>query len=223
MASPVLVPCLVILRSEFNSVSPKRDKGADGWIGDSAHKNKESDHNPDETGRTPFEDTDKVDEVHALDIDSTGPWPTPSWFNSTVLRIVSRHRNGLDDRLQNVIWNGKIASRSRGWEWTDYHGTNKHTDHAHFSARYTTKQESDTSPWGVKTILEEAFMSLKNDNIIITEDTADEIGKKAGDVVSAATLLQLGVIHAHRAAVNATVARKNTELILNILKTPTAH
>jgi hypothetical protein len=31
-----LVPCLVQLRTEFNTLSPNRDKGADGSIGDTA-------------------------------------------------------------------------------------------------------------------------------------------------------------------------------------------
>jgi hypothetical protein len=148
MASWILVPCLVALRAEFDKLSPKRDKGADGSIGDPRHQLESSDHNPDETGKTPFEDADNVNEVHAIDIDSTGPWPTGQDLNSRVEIVRTRHKSGADDRLQNIIWKDRVASRSWGWTWQDRPGIG-HFDHAHFSARYTTAQENDTSPWGV--------------------------------------------------------------------------
>jgi hypothetical protein len=147
--SPVLVPCLVALRTEFNLLARKRDKGADGWIGDKAHQAESSDHNPDDTpgSRTPYTDPDKIPEVHALDVDKD--LGAGLDLDDYVHPIVDRHRAGLDDRLQNVIWRGRIASRSWGWTWIPYSGASKHFDHAHFSARYTTPQENDTSPWGV--------------------------------------------------------------------------
>lgn len=147
--APILVPCLVALRREFDLVNPQRDHASDGWIGNRAHALQVSDHNGDESGRTPYEDADLVDEVHGLDIDDTGPWPYSGWFDDKVNHIVAEHRAGRDNRLQNVIRNGRIASRSWGWEWRTYEGQNGHFEHAHFSARYTTEQESDTSPWGV--------------------------------------------------------------------------
>jgi len=147
---PVLVPCLVVLRQEFNTLSPGRDKRSDGWIGDRSHAASSSDHNPDETGNTPYEDADDVDEVHGLDVDETGPWPGgPQVFDYAVDEVVKRHRLGLDDRLQNVIRNGRIASRSWGWTWRDYTGPNGHYEHAHFSARYTSSHENDRRPFGV--------------------------------------------------------------------------
>ncbi len=145
----VLVPCLVALRTEFNRVSPGRDRASDGSIGDQRHALSSSDHNPDESATTPYEDEDNVDEVHAIDIDDTGPWPAANWFDKAVERIRANHAAGRDDRLQNIIRNGRIASRSWGWEWRDYTGANGHYEHAHFSARYTSAQEADTSPWGL--------------------------------------------------------------------------
>jgi hypothetical protein len=50
MSAWVVVPNLLKLRDEFNLVSPKRDKGSDGTIGDSNH-NSSSDHTPDEDSR----------------------------------------------------------------------------------------------------------------------------------------------------------------------------
>lgn len=227
MSDWVLIPCLVTLRQEFDAVAPHRDKGADGSIGDSAHTSS-SDHTPDEDsdilrGR----DADAKNEVHAVDIDCTGPWPdgkggeAGGWFDRTVRAIVDRERAeaaspDVYGRLQYVIWRGRIASRSWGWTWRDYSGPSSHFDHGHFSARYLTRTENDTRPWGVQ---EEDDMALADDMIAITNSTADEIGggKKEGDKVSAATLLQLAVIYAARAddkaaAGNASVAALKSEL-----------
>lgn len=112
MTPPILVPCLVALRAEFDRANPARDKTTDGWRGDRVHALTSSDHNPDETGRTPYEDADFVDEVHAIDVDATGPWPHPGWFDETVEAIRARHARGIDNRLQNIIRNRRIASRS---------------------------------------------------------------------------------------------------------------
>lgn len=148
MVDWILVPCLGSLRTEFNALSPGRDKSSDGSIGDSAHSQSTSDHNPDETGATGTEDADNVNEVHAIDVDKE--LRKAGWsMQRAVEIIVMRHRNGRDDRLQNVIYNRRIWSRSWGWTARTYTGQNAHTEHAHFSARYTTAEERDTRPWGL--------------------------------------------------------------------------
>jgi hypothetical protein len=148
MASWILVPCLVSLRTEFNRLAPSRDKASDGSIGDAAHAQESSDHNPDETGSTPYEDADNINEVHAIDVDDD--LRKAGWTMDKCLEIIIiRHRSGRDNRLQNVIYNRRIWSRSWGWTARAYTGANAHTEHAHFSARYTTAQESDTRPWGL--------------------------------------------------------------------------
>jgi hypothetical protein len=148
VASWILVPCLVSLRNEFNELSPDRDKASDGSIGDTGHAASSSDHNPDETGNTPYEDADSTDEVHAIDVDDNLRKAGVS-MQSRVDIIVTRHREGRDNRLQNVIYNRRIWSASWGWTARSYTGKNAHTEHAHFSARYTTAQENDTRPWGL--------------------------------------------------------------------------
>jgi len=148
MANWILVPCLVTLRSEFNALAPHRDKSSDGSVGDTAHSQNSSDHNPDETGSTPSEDADSINEVHAIDVDKD--LRRSGWtMQKAVEIIVVRHRQGRDNRLQNVIYNGRIWSRSWGWTARRYTGVNDHAHHAHFSARYTTAQERDTRPWGL--------------------------------------------------------------------------
>jgi hypothetical protein len=148
MVSWILVPCLATLRSEVNRLAPHRDKASDGSIGDAAHSTSSSDHNPDETGNTPYEDADSRNEVHAIDVDKD--LRKPGWsMQKCVEIIVVRHRTGRDNRLQNVIYNRRIWSRSWGWTARAYTGSNPHDKHAHFSARYTTAQENDTRPWGL--------------------------------------------------------------------------
>lgn len=162
MSAWVLVPCLVQLRAEFNAVAPRRDKGADGAIGDSSHTST-SDHTPDEDSDALRDhDADSKNEVHALDIDSTGPWPdgrggeAGGWFDQQIRRIAAQElaeylSSDVYGRLQYIIWRGQIISRSWGWSsWRTYSGPSKHFDHAHFSARYLTRTEADTRPWGVE-------------------------------------------------------------------------
>lgn len=148
MPSWVLVPCLVSLRREFDELAPGRDRVSDGAIGDRAHQQEPSDHNPDETGNTPYKDADSTDEVHAIDVDSD--LREPGWsMQRAVDVIVGRHRSGQDDRLNYVIYNRKIWASEWGWSEREYTGASAHTEHAHFSARYTTPQERDTRAWGL--------------------------------------------------------------------------
>ncbi|MET0492924.1 MAG: hypothetical protein ABW000_07300 [Actinoplanes sp.] len=166
MASWILVPCLVSLRNEFNELAPDRDKASDGSIGDASHAANSSDHNPDEAGNTPYEDADSRNEVHAIDVDDD--LRKAGWTMTRALEIIiTRHREGRDNRLQNVIYNRRIWSASWGWTARAYSGANAHTEHAHFSARYTTAQENDTSPWGL--------LKDEEDDMPSAEDVANAV------------------------------------------------
>ncbi|GAA2516605.1 hypothetical protein [Winogradskya humida] len=169
MATWILVPCLVSLRNEFNKLAPSRDKASDGSIGDTSHAAGSSDHNPDETGNTPSEDSDRINEVHAIDVDTD--LKKTGWdMQRCVDIIVDNHRAGRDNRLQNVIYNRRIASASWGWTWRDYTGVSPHTEHAHFSARYTTAQENDQSPWGL--------VAAEEDDMPTASEVATEVVKQ---------------------------------------------
>lgn len=154
MSAWVLIPCLVALRTEFNLLAPNRDKGADGSIGDTAHTSS-SDHTPDEDSAVLRDhDADSKNEVHALDIDSTGPWPDGRTFRSIVLGIIAAERaKWLDPddkcRLRYVIFDRKIYHLDNDFQPRDYTGSDPHTNHAHFSGRYDSDTEADTRPWGV--------------------------------------------------------------------------
>lgn len=165
MATWFLVPSLTSLRAEFDMLAPARDHASDGSIGDEAHKQSSSDHNIDDgpdQGTTPSEDSDSTPEVHAIDVDkdlNKSGWT----MEKAVEIIVTRHRSGKDDRLQNVIFNRRIWSASWGWTAHDYTGSNPHDKHAHFSAKYTTAQENDTRPWGLLEEDDVAFDQAEKD------------------------------------------------------------
>jgi hypothetical protein len=149
----VLTPALVKLRDTFNRLAPSRDKASDGAVGNLAHAQSVSSHNPDETGAVPIHDADTVNEVHAIDVDETGPWPTDARGQFTMMRAVRQliedHRAGRENRLRYIIYESTIWSGTWGWGARDYTGANPHDKHAHFDGSYDTARERDTSPWNI--------------------------------------------------------------------------
>ena len=151
MATAVLVPCGVRLRSDFDKVAPGREKVSDGWIGDTAHQQETSDHNPDETGSVPIHDADKVNEVHAVDVDKDlrQIWLT---MEIVVQFLLGRCRSGAEKRLRYIIYNRRIWEASNGWKQRAYTGPNPHDKHAHFSFSYESAREADNSTWHLEEI-----------------------------------------------------------------------
>jgi hypothetical protein len=205
MATWVLVPCLISLRAEFNTVFPFRLKDSDGAKGDDDHAERPSDHNPDESGKPTKTDADKLNEVHAIDVDTD--LKRPGWsMQKCVDIIVARHKTGRDDRLQNIIYNRRIWSESTNWEPRPYNGTNAHTQHAHFGAKYVTALEASTKPWGLLAALKEEVVedvALTTDLIPVSRTTGRELFEPdlaEGTKRSAAELLQLAAIWAKRGA-----------------------
>ena len=133
-----LAPALVDLRAELDALAPDRDRRSDGTIGDAAHQATDSKHNPNAAGV-----------VRAFDGDKTGPWPAGITFDRIVATVVDRHRRGLDDRLQNVIWNRHIWSRSWGWTQEPYDGPSAHTEHGHFEVRDSAAYWNKRGPFGL--------------------------------------------------------------------------
>lgn len=124
-----LAQSLVVLRDEINTLWPNRSKVSDGWIGDAAHSARTSDHNPNARGS-----------VNALDVTRNGI-DTAILLNATI----------GDPRVNYVIFNRKIWSRSRNWVARTYSGANPHTGHVHVSLLQTQAAETNTSPWGIAT------------------------------------------------------------------------
>lgn len=177
MTHAYLVPSLESLFTEFDRLAPKRSKASDGGVGDQAHRERVSDHNIDDgpnQGATPSEDADSTPEVHAADVTADLNHPTATMGLCCNI-IVDRHRRGVDNRLQNVIYNGLIASDSWGWTWRDYTGTDRHIGHAHFSCKYTNAAERDTSAWGLLERFEDDMDQATFTNYLrkaVTDDAA---------------------------------------------------
>lgn len=128
-----LAKSLVELRSQVNDRWPNRSKNSDGWIGDTSHSARKSDHNPDHRGI-----------VHAIDITHD----PKNGFDS--YKFADAMLADQDPRLSYIISNGRIGSGPSGTKpgvWRKYTGANKHDHHVHFSV--LAKRADDDSPWDI--------------------------------------------------------------------------
>lgn len=132
-ADPWLCAAGTRLRTQIGRRWPDRDTASDGWIGDDAHADRPSDHNP-----APGSGV-----VRAIDIDADlhgGPHAMQRLCN----QLVACAADGKDrNRLSYVIYNGRIASGTYNttyWKWRAYDG-DPHTHHAHVS--FTTSGDLD--------------------------------------------------------------------------------
>jgi hypothetical protein len=130
---PILCKAGQQLREQFDDTFPDRDRTSDGWIGDTRHSARPSDHNPDP----------KTGVVRAIDVDrdvsgSSKPDLMPDIANQ--IRLAAK---AGDKRIAYVIFEGRIASSRMGWRWRKYKGSNPHNKHCHIS--FTTKGDTDSS------------------------------------------------------------------------------
>ena len=123
------------LREQFDDAYSDRLRTSDGWIGDSKHSTRKSDHNPDEQGW-----------VRAVDISrglSGKSEPDIMPYVADQLRILAK----TDRRIAYLIFDGKIASPRSLWRWRKYKGINQHRTHLHVS--FTRKGDQDNSFFNV--------------------------------------------------------------------------
>lgn len=135
MSSYFLAPALLQLRDEVNTAFPHRDKSSCGWIGDTSHAARVSDHNPCWSCSGRLEGV-----VRALDTDIDDGDPGRDLRRQILNAAVG------DRRVWYVISNGTIYSRTYGWAARRYTGSNGHFKHVHISLRHGVG-EFDTSRW----------------------------------------------------------------------------
>jgi hypothetical protein len=165
-----LVPCGQQLRAEFNEAFPWRDKASDGWIADALHS-PSSHHSPDESSKVLRDhDADSKDEVHAIDVDEDLR-DAQTTMSECVAEVHRRHAVGLDNRVTEIIYEGRIATAARGWVWRTYIGPNPHDKHAHFSFSYVADRENDTRPFGV------AALAHREDDTMTQADRDDIVNR----------------------------------------------
>src|SRR5688572_30610733 len=106
-------PALDALMAEVKALWPHRDKTSDGWIGDTSHAARPSDHNPaPPTGIVRAQD---IDEDLVAGLTATGE--AMPLVNAIIRDIRTRY----------VIYEGRIWTRENGWQ--PYTGPNAHRHH----------------------------------------------------------------------------------------------
>jgi hypothetical protein len=161
------LPAILSLLNEMDTAFPDRDKASDGEVGDRAHQQSVSNHNPDESGNTgSWSDADHIDEVHARDLDVD--LRKPGWSMDRVFAIIlDRCRRGVEKRVTEIIYKGYIYTKKRGWTKRKYTGPNPHDKHLHLSIAYgsgsgQSNPENITSPWGILEAVRGEEMSRKD-------------------------------------------------------------
>lgn len=124
---------LDVLRTTFNRLYPNRSKLSDGWLGDSAHAARKSDHNPNSAGV-----------VLALDITHDPKHGVDTYHIADLMKDIR------DPRIDYVISNRRIFSSTVDpWTWRPYTGTNPHNKHMHVSVKKDQKHYDDVGAWNL--------------------------------------------------------------------------
>lgn len=129
------------LGNQFNARWPNRDGTSDGAIGDYAHTQEHSGHNPDDTSKHNAEwdgDSDNTPEVRAIDVDNN------LGGDVSMQQVINHMRSipNLSSVIRYMIYNKKIYS-APDFEPRDYTGASPHTEHAHFSGAYTNTSDQN--------------------------------------------------------------------------------
>jgi hypothetical protein len=127
-------------RNQINVRFPRRSKTSDGSIGDYAHSQGTSGHNPDDTIHDNAEwdgDADKKQEVRAIDVDKDLNDEYGADMEDVVQHYIRMFRGGRWAPFRYIIYRGRIWRKANGWVTQTYTGTNGHYEHAHFSGDYS--------------------------------------------------------------------------------------
>ena len=127
------------LRLQVDDAFSNRSRSSDGWLGDTRHSSRTSDHNPDSNGI-----------VRAIDISrNLSGAKEPDIMPDLADQIRLCAKRG-DKRIAYVIFNGKISSAKSLWRWRAYKGINPHTKHCHVS--FSKKGDTDSSFFNIPMI-----------------------------------------------------------------------
>ena len=121
---PILCKAGQQLREQFDDTFPDRDRRSDGWVGDTRHAARPSDHNPDPQTGT----------VRAIDVDrDLSGKAKPDLMPDLADQIRIFAKSDSAKRISYIIFNGQIASPLLNFKWRKYTGINKHHAHMHVS------------------------------------------------------------------------------------------
>lgn len=133
---PKLCKAGIQLREQIDNDYPERDRKSDGWIADTRHSTRKSDHNPDP----------KSGIVRAIDIDTDLAAHKEEVFD-LVQKIRKCAKRG-DKRIAYIIHNNRICSPTLNWKWRKYRGPNPHISHFHCS--FTTLGDDNGKPFDLE-------------------------------------------------------------------------
>lgn len=123
MVSPYKAPAIGAILAAVNRRWPNRSRVSDGWIGDTAHASRISDHNPNAVGA-----------VLAYDFTVAGIDPA-----ELIAALVK------DERVRYIIFNRQIAYVDDNFRiWWPYRGSNPHEKHIHVSVRQDRRYWGDS-------------------------------------------------------------------------------
>jgi hypothetical protein len=121
------------LREQFDDTFPDRDRTSDGWIGDTRHSSRPSDHNP----------AKPLEVVRAIDVDRDVSGKSKPDLMPDIADQIRLCAKAGDKRIAYVIFQGRIASPKKSWAWRTYDGANQHNHHVHIS--FTKAGDADST------------------------------------------------------------------------------
>jgi hypothetical protein len=136
-----LARSLQTLLGENIAAAPNRGNALDGTIGDEAHRQRASRHNPNCFGG-----------VTAMDITHD---PAHGMDAHKLARLLTKNPH---PELAYIISNRQAAYRSRGWVWGPYKGSHPHDHHIHVAVGLGSDADpappyDSTQSWHVKELL----------------------------------------------------------------------
>jgi GH25 family lysozyme M1 (1,4-beta-N-acetylmuramidase) len=141
----VLTKNLQAFLDQMNYYFPNRDKSSDGTIGDYAHSQEHSGHNPDDTSQHNAEwdsDSDTKSEVRAIDIDSNTNDPDVS-MEDILQHLLALAKSDNNFPIRYMIYNRRIYRNSNNWAKETYTGASAHTEHIHLSGEYSNTADEN--------------------------------------------------------------------------------
>lgn len=193
------------LGNQFNAAFPNRDGASDGAIGDYAHSQEDSGHNPDDTSRNNAEwdgDSDNKSEVRAIDVDDDLNDP------EVTMQDVIDHMRKLPDLykvIRYMIYNKKIYKASNNFAAETYTGVSAHTEHAHFSGAYSdASDDNKTFDYKFEELVQMATLPIlkgaNNQDVAYYQYILTKLGYSVGTVDGDFGDATLAAVNKHRAA-----------------------
>jgi hypothetical protein len=148
---------ITTLRKQLNEMFPQRSKISDGIVGDLAHSQRASDHNPNGAGV-----------VTAFDITHD---PKTGVDCHKLAKTLQTMR---DPRIKYLIWNGRITQKTDVTKWKGYSGKNPHKHHLHLSVSSNPKLYDDAGEWNLSDLKPKIQKTLISNSAAALQETPSE-------------------------------------------------